>query len=412
MTALDYFLNGRELVLRRRFADAVRPLNSALQADPDKTSAHLLLAVCYLNMQPKALSQARTSLTTCIRSHRDLVALYLMRALVAGEEGNQALEKIAQSHPDRGGGRPSPARREGGDRRSAEADYRQALKLKPSDDLRYVLLDQPRPDVAPVEPARRRGRRPRSGHPAQAEPVPGSRHAGPGLPAPGPAGRRRRVVRHGRSPAIRNRSWRPGSIAAAPCSMPTASDITPDQRKAALRDLEEAIRHEPDKALKVRDHVDRAKLFFAGGQSQEALAACDAALALLPDDAAAHRVRISALMELKRYDEVLASADAYHRARQALGRDLRDPRPGPRGAAAITPRRSPTSTGPSSSRRNPQPAPRSRLLNLRGWPTISPTHPSWPCPTSRSRCGWMPTRATPWAAEGWLASGRAIGGPR
>ena len=89
------------------------------------------------------------------------------------------------------------------------------------------------------------------------------------------------------------------------------SDITPDQRKAALRDLEEAIRHEPDKALKVRDHVDRAKLFFAGGQAQEALAACDAALALLPDDAAAHRVRISALMELKRYDEVLASADAY-----------------------------------------------------------------------------------------------------
>ena len=84
VTALDYFLNGRELVLRRRFADAVRPLNSALQADPDQTSAHLLLAVCYLNMQPKALSQARTSLTTCIRSHRDLVGLYLMRALVSG----------------------------------------------------------------------------------------------------------------------------------------------------------------------------------------------------------------------------------------------------------------------------------------------------------------------------------------
>ena len=50
VTALDYFLNGRELVLRRRFADAVRPLDTALQADPEKTSAHLLLAVCYLNI--------------------------------------------------------------------------------------------------------------------------------------------------------------------------------------------------------------------------------------------------------------------------------------------------------------------------------------------------------------------------
>ena len=33
------------------------------------------------------------------------------------------------------------------------------------------------------------------------------------------------------------------------------SDITPDQRDAALRDLEEAIRQEPDKAQKASDHV-------------------------------------------------------------------------------------------------------------------------------------------------------------
>lgn len=89
------------------------------------------------------------------------------------------------------------------------------------------------------------------------------------------------------------------------------SDIAPDQRKSALRDLEETIRLEPDKAMKVRDHVDRAKLFFAGGQAREALAASDAALAIIPDDAEAHRMRISSLMELKRYDEVLTSTDAY-----------------------------------------------------------------------------------------------------
>lgn len=87
-------------------------------------------------------------------------------------------------------------------------------------------------------------------------------------------------------------------------------DITPDHRNASLRDLEQAIRLEPETARKVHDHVDRARLFFAGGRSPEAIAACDAALGLIPDDAAAHRVRISALMELKRYDEVLTSADA------------------------------------------------------------------------------------------------------
>ena len=139
MTPLDYFLNGRELVLHRQFADAVRPLNSALEPDPDHTSAHLLLAVCYLDMQPRALSQARTSLTTCIRSHPDLVALYLLRALVAGEEGNQAREKIAQSHPDEA--EAARLRQEAKEAfTSAEVDYDQVLKLKPSDDLRYVML--------------------------------------------------------------------------------------------------------------------------------------------------------------------------------------------------------------------------------------------------------------------------------
>ena len=77
-----------------------------------------------------ALSQARTSLTACIRSHPDLVGLYLMRALVAGEEGNQALEKIAKSHPDE-----AEAARLRQDAKeaiaAAKADYGQALELKP-----------------------------------------------------------------------------------------------------------------------------------------------------------------------------------------------------------------------------------------------------------------------------------------
>ena len=363
VTALDYFLNGRELVLRRRFADAVRPLNSALQADPENTSAHLLLAVCYLNMQPKALSQARTSLTTCIRSHRDLVALYLMRALVAGEEGNQALEKIAQSHPDE-----AEAARLRQDAKeaitSAEADYREVLKRNPSDDLRYVLLtnrglmwiqsNRLADAVVDLEAAIRL--KP-SLYPAHATLAQVYQRQGR-LDAAA-ASFERAIACHP-EPIVAAGLYRSRALLHA-----YRSDITPDQRKAAIRDLEEAIRHEPDKALKVRDHVDRAKLFFAGGQAQEALAACDAALAILPDDAAAHRVRISALMELKRYDEVLTSANAFiaRGQRSAEIFEIRGlAREGRRQfTAAVADFNEALELTPESAK-----APRTRLLNLRG----------------------------------------------
>ena len=89
-TALDYLLNGRELAFRRRFDEAIISLNMALQRDPDQTSAHLLLAVCYHNKGPKLLSAARTSLDACIKVNRDMVGLYLLRASIYGEEGSQA----------------------------------------------------------------------------------------------------------------------------------------------------------------------------------------------------------------------------------------------------------------------------------------------------------------------------------
>ena len=284
-------------------------------------------------MQPKALSQARTSLTTCIRSHRDLVGLYLMRALVAGEEGNQALEKIAQSHPDRGGGRPSPARREGGDH-SAEADYRQVLKLKPSDDLRYVLLtnrglmrlQSNRLDEAVVDLEAAIRLKPSL---YQAHATLAQVYQRQGRLDAAAASFDRAIACHP-EPIVAAGLYRSRALLHA-----YRSDITPDQRKAAIRDLEEAIRQEPDKAQKVRDHVDRAKLFFAGGQSQEALAACDAALALAP-----RRRRGPSRADLGPDGAEAVRRGAHlgrrlHRARQALGRDLRDPRPGPRGAAEL-----------------------------------------------------------------------------
>ena len=363
-TALDFFLSGRELMLGRRFADAVRPLNSALQLDPEKTSAHLLLAVCYLNMQPKGLSQAWTSLTMCIRSHRDLVGLYLMRALVSGEEGSEALAKIAQTHPDEADA--TRLRQEATEAiAAAEEDYRRAFELKPNDDLRYALLtnrglmwlqsNRLGDAVVDLEAAIRL--------------KPGQYQAHAMLAQV--------YQRQGRTDAAaasftQGIACRPQPIVAAGLYRSRAllyayrGDITPGQHDAALRDLEEAIRQGPDKFLKVRDHVDRAKLFFAVRESQQALAACDAALALVPDDSAAHRVRISALMEMKRYDEVLASADAYI-ARGKPSAEVFEIR----GLAREGQRRYADAVADFSRALeltpDALPAQRSRILNLRGW---------------------------------------------
>jgi serine/threonine protein kinase/Tfp pilus assembly protein PilF len=364
VTALDYFLNGRELVLMRRFGDAVRPLNSALQIDPEKTAAHLLLAVCYLNMQPKRLSQARTSLTTCIRVHRDLVGLYLMRALVSGEEANEALEKIAREHTD-DEAEIAGQKQEANDAiAAAEADYRQVLNLKPNDDLRYVLLanrglmwlQSKRLGLAVVdlEAAIRLKPKLYQAHTTLAQVY----------------------ARQGRLDAAaasftRAIDCRPEPIVAAGLYRSRAllhgyRDITYDQRKAALRDLEEAIRHEPDNVLKVRDHVSCARLFAGGRQAREALAACDAALELIPNDSGAHRMRISALMDLKRYDDVLASADAYIARGEpspmifeirGLAREVRKDF-----TAAIADFNGALELTPNGELRQ-----RIRLLNLRGW---------------------------------------------
>jgi len=139
VTALDYFLSGREHAFHRQFDDAIRPLKCALGLDCDQTSAHLLLAVCYLNMQPKRLSESTSSLDTCLRSDPDLAGLYLLRAFVFGEEGNQALGKIVSER--RGETAASRLNQQAVDAfKAAEADYRRALDLKPNDDLRYVLL--------------------------------------------------------------------------------------------------------------------------------------------------------------------------------------------------------------------------------------------------------------------------------
>jgi eukaryotic-like serine/threonine-protein kinase len=349
VTALDYFLNGRELAFRGQFADAIHPLETAVQRDLDQTSAHLLLAVCYLNMRPKLLSAARTHLNTCIRSHPDLIGLYLMRASIFAEEGSQAHEKEAEDAFE-----------------AAETDFRHALHLNPNDDFRYVLLtnrgllrlrsDRLDEAVADLDAAIRLKPNQYQAHTTLAQV-----HQRKGRLDDARVAFTRAIACHP-DPSAMAGLYRSRALLYAP-----RKGISPAEYATALRDFEDAIRLEPDKVLKASDNVWRARLFFGvGQQSQEALAACDAALKLVPDDPEAHQVRISALMDLKRYDEVLASANAYL-ARGKPSAEVVEIR----GLAHVS-RRHFTAAIADYNRAlelmpDAGPAERSRVFNLRGW---------------------------------------------
>jgi tetratricopeptide (TPR) repeat protein len=78
-----------------------------------------------------------------------------------------------------------------------------------------------------------------------------------------------------------------------------------------VRDLEQAIRLErPDDPVLALDHTLRGRLLYIDHRESEALAACDAALKIIPNDPDALRLRIDLLLAAGRYDEVIRSCDA------------------------------------------------------------------------------------------------------
>ena len=78
-----------------------------------------------------------------------------------------------------------------------------------------------------------------------------------------------------------------------------------------MRDLEQAIRLEkPGDPVVARDHTHRGRLLDHEGRHEEALAAFEAALKVVPDYAEAHKLRLDLLGKLKRHSEIILSCDA------------------------------------------------------------------------------------------------------
>ena len=308
VTPLDHFLIGREQLVSGNWTEAIVSLEASLRLDPDQTPAHLLLARAYFNVNPKRLHEAENSLSLCIKSHRDILGLYLMRALVEGAEGNQTLAQDDPRHPT---GRSALRKQAGRSFQAAEQDYASALKRGPTDNFRYVLLVNRggmylqagnfTASLADLEAAIRLKPRQYQAYVTLAQLQQRRGQLDLASAAFGQAIDRApeqatKALIH-RSRALLHTDRR---------------DATSQQRAAAIHDLEAAIRLEPgDPNLKAGDHVECARLYFADGQHDKALAACGQALALVADLPSAHQLQISALMALKRYDEVVASCDAY-----------------------------------------------------------------------------------------------------
>ena len=284
-----------ELYKRGRPEQAGRHFRIALQARPDYFWAQCLLAICELNARPSRPEEARAYLTACLQTHPDLPWLYLLRGFASGQSA------VAAS-----------TRAEADDAfKAAEADFREALHRDPARRFRYALLanrglirfQAERWEDAAADLREAIGLDPRqySAHVTLAQVYRKQHKLDLALDQLGLA----IALKPDSADLRRTRAlWnleRPDPTAAV--------------RAAALLDLEEAIRRDsPGSQELAKDHARRGHVLLLDERPAEALDACETALYIHPDDAEARRFRLMALLELKRYDQVIDACDGYLRS--------------------------------------------------------------------------------------------------
>ncbi len=300
--ALGHVLQGRELHRRRDYPGAIAEFEDALRIEPGQFRAQLLMAVCQFQMRRPA--EARANLSACIGREPGAIGLYLLRGMAYAEDG-YARQRRAADGPPRAGPPAADAEQLF---EAAEADYRKAEALGPDDDRRYVLL---------VNRGTMRFRRDRLDE-AEADLRDAVRLRPDRFAAHVPLGQLCR--RRGRpdeaighlTRAIRLQPdlaalYRSRALARLDRGRPG-----PEALEESLGDLTEAIRLEgaDSPADAAADRTRRARLFQLAGRPAEALADCDDALRVDPDDPDATLIRVRALLDLKRFDQVAAACDA------------------------------------------------------------------------------------------------------
>jgi eukaryotic-like serine/threonine-protein kinase len=319
----DYYLIGRELAGNGDWKGAIPNLLTVTRQRPNHFWANCWLAICYL--QTSEPVRAIHCLDDCLRQQPERVWLYLLRGMANAEEG-----RIANAVAEREGD-PAPAVSSFASNHfeRAEDDYRTALALlgdSSSDaDLHCVLLnnrghirlEQQKYDAAAAdfEAAIRL-----SDH--RVEPVRGLAHVYQRQGKTDDALKQLAIAIKLDPKIAGPRRARADILLGLGESSPDLRDVdfvkfedhirslSPDQRDAVHRDLEEAIRLEsPGRNWIAYDKTKLAALFHVAGSHAAAIEACSAALEIAPALAFAHQLRINVLLALKQHDDLIRSCD-------------------------------------------------------------------------------------------------------
>jgi tetratricopeptide (TPR) repeat protein len=315
--AFDYFQMGRESIRQSDWPAAITQLSAATQRQPDHFWAECLLAICYLQThQPTA---ARAGFNSCLLRKPDRAWIFMLRGL--------ANAGIAQQELGRSG--PDQARIAKAAFASAEADYRKALELlgdkTQNAALHYAMLLN-----------RGMMRLVRDDSPAAASDFQAAiglnDHRFEAFASLGQVYQRQGRTDDALKQFARAIELRPNW---APLYRGRASvylglkDLSPElqqmtlsaledairqvsvkRRDAASRDLADAIRLEtPGNHLIAADWTKQAALWREAERNDEALDACDKAIAIVRRYAPAHELRIKVLLDLSQYEDLIESCD-------------------------------------------------------------------------------------------------------
>jgi serine/threonine protein kinase/Tfp pilus assembly protein PilF len=303
-SALDHYLFAKERFKRGDWSAARRHFGEALSRQHGHFWAHCLSAIC--SMQLGQPIQAKADLDVCLETEPDLAWLYELRGFA-----KYRMAELAQFATENLQVTGAMLRAEIELQYSAAAsDYARALALldkRPNDELRYALL------VNRGSLWLRRGEWDKAVADLEAAIALDARQwqAFQNLAL---VYQQQRKLDRAIDQLTRAIKLRPAS--AALYRLRAGVNLgrkarSPAERSSALADLEQAIRLEPaGGALLALDHTNRARLLREAAREEEALAACDAALAIDAGYLEAHRQRIEVLRKLKRHQDVVRSCDA------------------------------------------------------------------------------------------------------
>jgi eukaryotic-like serine/threonine-protein kinase len=298
--AFDHLLLGRERLGRGQWDAARLHFEEASKLEPGLFWARFWLAISELNTQPPRAAEAKAELSACVSQQPGYAWLYLFRGFAYGQMG------LALASAQASGRRTELAGEAERRFADAEAEFREAIDRGLEPAFRYIL--QMNRGVIRF----RRGRWQEAATDfEQAIALDRDRYNGYASLAQAlrKLGRYDEAVVQMGVAIARERRMAALYTGRALARL-DRQNLAPAEAEAALGDLRQALELEPAGSRAAANARNRiGQLLLRVRRAPEALAEAESALAIAPDSTFAHLLRVSALLELGRYDEMISSCD-------------------------------------------------------------------------------------------------------